>query len=320
LEHIFITGGAGFIGQALSKRFLARGWKVTIFDSLMRNAMQYFNDSPAQGDLQFIQGDVRDLAAVKSAIDGATLVFHLAAIAGVSKYFKIPAEVMEINVIGTYNVLEAAKNQKTIKAFFDFSTSEIYGSNCFHAREDGDVKMESMFAKRWTYATSKIASEKFGMAYHWQYGVPFIGIRPFNVYGPGQIGEGVISYFLNNCIRGETIRITGDGSQCRTYCYIEDFADGIDVLLDNIDCAIGTSFNIGRSDEMMSILTLAQLARDISGKDIAIEFVEHQGDDVLVRSPSVKKLKALGFNPKIDLREGLSRTYKWYLEHNVALD
>ncbi len=320
MEHIFITGGAGFIGQALSKRFLARGWKVTIFDSLMRNAMQYFNDSPAQGDLQFIQGDVRDLAAVKSAIDGATLVFHLAAIAGVSKYFKIPAEVMEINVIGTYNVLEAAKNQKTIKAFFDFSTSEIYGSNCFHAREDGDVKMESMFAKRWTYATSKIASEKFGMAYHWQYGVPFIGIRPFNVYGPGQIGEGVISYFLNNCIRGETIRITGDGSQCRTYCYIEDFADGIDVLLDNIDCAIGTSFNIGRSDEMMSILTLAQLARDISGKDIAIEFVEHQGDDVLVRSPSVKKLKALGFNPKIDLREGLSRTYKWYLEHNVALD
>jgi UDP-glucose 4-epimerase len=320
LEHIFITGGAGFIGQALAMRFLARGWKVTIFDSLMRNAMQYFNDSPDQGDLQFIQGDVRDLAAVKSAIDGATLVFHLAAIAGVSKYFRIPAEVMEINVIGSYNVLEAAKNQNAVKAFFDFSTSEIYGSNCFHAREDGDVKMESMFAKRWTYATSKIASEKFGMAYYWQYGLPFIGIRPFNVYGPGQIGEGVISYFLNNCIRGETIRITGDGSQCRTYCYIEDFVHGIDVLLGNMDSAIGTSFNIGRSDEMMSILTLAQLARDISGKDIAIEFVEHQGDDVLVRSPSVKKLKALGFNPKIDLREGLSRTYQWYLEHNVALD
>jgi len=320
LEHVFITGGAGFIGQALAKRFLARGWKVTVFDSLMRNAMQYFNDSPAQGDLQFIQGDVRDLAAVKSAIDGATLVFHLAAIAGVSKYFRIPAEVMEINVIGTYNVLEAAKARTTIKAFFDFSTSEIYGSNCFHAREDGDVKMESMFAKRWTYATSKIASEKFGMAYHWQYGLPFIGIRPFNVYGPGQIGEGVISYFLNNCIRGETIRITGDGSQCRTYCYIEDFADGIEVILNNLGSAIGTSFNIGRSDEMMSVLTLAQLSREVSGKEVAIEFIDHQGDDVLVRSPSVKKLNALGFKPKIDLREGLSRTYKWYLEHNVALD
>ena len=320
MEHVFITGGAGFIGQALVKRFLRRGWKVTIFDSLMRNAMQYFKDSPAQHGLQFIQGDVRDLAAVKSAIDGATLVFHLAAIAGVSKYFSIPAEVMEINVIGTYNVLEAAKGRTSLKALFDFSTSEIYGSNCFHAREDGDVKMESMFAKRWTYATSKIASEKFGMAYHWQYGLPFIGIRPFNVYGPGQIGEGVISYFLNNCIRGETIRITGDGSQCRTYCYIEDFADGIDVLLNNLGSAIGTSFNIGRSDEMMSVLTLAQLSRDISGKDISIEFIDHQGDDVLVRSPSVKKLNALGFKPKIDLREGLSRTYQWYLEHNVALD
>lgn len=320
MEHVFITGGAGFIGQALTKRFLERGWRVTIFDSLMRNAMQYFDEPQAAGRLNIIQGDVRDLTALKAAVGDATLVFHLAAIAGVSKYFRIPAEVMEINVIGTYNVLEAVKGKPAVKGLFDFSTSEIYGSNCFHAREDGDVKMENMFAKRWTYATSKIASEKFGMAYHWQHGVPFIGVRPFNVYGPGQVGEGVISYFLNNCIRGEPIRITGDGSQCRTYCYIDDFADGIDVLLAHLHQAIGTSFNIGRADEMMSITMLAQLARDISGATVPIEFIDHQGDDVMVRSPSVAKLKALGFKPSIDLREGLTRTYRWYSEHKVALD
>lgn len=320
MEHVLITGGAGFIGQALTKRFLARGWRVTIFDSLMRNAMQYFDEPQAAGRLNIIQGDVRDLPALKAAVGDATLVFHLAAIAGVSKYFRIPAEVMEINVIGTYNVLEAVKGKATVKGLFDFSTSEIYGSNCFHAREDGDVKMENMFAKRWTYATSKIASEKFGMAYHWQHGVPFIGVRPFNVYGPGQVGEGVISYFLNNCIRGEPIRITGDGSQCRTYCYIDDFADGIDVLLEHLDQAIGTSFNIGRADEMMSITMLAQLARDISGANVPIEFIDHQGDDVMVRSPSVAKLKALGFKPRVDLREGLTHTYRWYSEHKVALD
>lgn len=320
MEHVFITGGAGFIGQELTKRFLARGWRVTVFDSLMRNAMQYFDEPQAAGRLNIIQGDVRDLPALKAAVGDATLVFHLAAIAGVSKYFRIPAEVMEINVIGTYNVLEAVKGRAGVKGLFDFSTSEIYGSNCFHAREDGDVKMENMFAKRWTYATSKIASEKFGMAYHWQHGVPFIGVRPFNVYGPGQVGEGVISYFLNNCIRGEPIRITGDGSQCRTYCYIDDFADGIDVLLEHLDQAIGTSFNIGRADEMMSITMLAQLAREISGAKVPIEFIDHQGDDVMVRSPSVAKLKALGFKPQIDLREGLTRTFRWYSEHKVALD
>ena len=320
MEHVFITGGAGFIGQALAKRFAARGWHVTVFDSLMRNAMQYFDSASVSDNLTVIQGDVRDLASLKAAVGDATLVFHLAAIAGVSKYFRIPAEVMEINVIGTYNVLEAVKGRKSVKALFDFSTSEIYGSNCFHAREDGDVKMENMFAKRWTYATSKIASEKFGMAYHWQHGVPFIGVRPFNVYGPGQVGEGVISYFLNNCIRGEPIRITGDGSQCRTYCYIDDFADGIDVLLEHHEKAVGTSFNIGRADEMMSITTLAQLAREITGANVPIEFIEHQGDDVMVRSPSVAKLKALGYKPRIDLREGLTHTYLWYREHKVALD
>lgn len=320
MEHVFITGGAGFIGQALTKRFIARGWRVTVFDSLMRNAMQYFDDINAPERLIVIKGDVRDLASLKAAVGDATLVFHLAAIAGVSKYFRIPAEVMEINVIGTYNILEAVKGKTAVKALFDFSTSEIYGSNCFHAREDGDVKMENMFAKRWTYATSKMASEKFGMAYHWQHGVPFIGVRPFNVYGPGQVGEGVISYFLNNCLRGEPIRITGDGSQCRTYCYIDDFADGIDVLLNHLDKAIGTSFNIGRADEMMSISMLAQLAREISGAQAPIEFVDHQGDDVMVRSPSVAKLKALGFRPKVDLREGLTRTLDWYRGREVTLD
>jgi nucleoside-diphosphate-sugar epimerase len=320
LEHVLITGGAGFIGQALTKRFLALGWRVTVFDSLLRNAMQYFERTDGTDNLKLIQGDVRDLPSLREAIEDATLVFHLAAIAGVSKYFRIPAEVMEINVIGTYNLLEASKGQKKIKAVLDFSTSEIYGSNCFHASEDGDVKMENIFAKRWTYATSKIASEKFGMAYYWQHGVPFVGIRPFNVYGPGQIGEGVISYFLNNCVRDEPIRITGDGSQCRTYCYIDDFADGIQILLENLEAAIGTSFNIGRPDEMMSVATLAKLALEVSGKNIPIQFVDHQGDDVLVRSPNISKIKALGFKPKTDLREGLSHTYKWYLEHKVSLD
>ncbi|MCW5682821.1 MAG: SDR family NAD(P)-dependent oxidoreductase [Pseudolabrys sp.] len=319
-ENVFLTGGAGFIGTALARHFLDRGARVTIFDVYVRDAMHYFPEIAAHPNLRRIKGDVRDLAALKEAVGDATLVFHLAAIAGVSKYFRIPAEVMEINVLGTYNVLEAIKDNRNVRAFFDFSTSEIYGSNCFGAREDGDVKMENIFAKRWTYATSKMASEKFGMAYYWQYGVPFVGVRPFNVYGPGQVGEGVISYFLNACLKQETIKITGDGSQCRTYCYVDDFVDGIRVLVDNVDKAIGTSFNIGRSTEMYSVLSLAQLVQEIAGMPQSVEYVQHAGDDVMVRSPSVAKLTALGYKPKIDLREGLTRTLDWYRTHQVTLD
>ncbi|MBX3551385.1 MAG: SDR family NAD(P)-dependent oxidoreductase [Pseudolabrys sp.] len=319
-ENVFLTGGAGFIGTALARHFLDRGARVTIFDVYVRDAMHYFPEIAAHPNLRRIKGDVRDLAALKEAVGDATLVFHLAAIAGVSKYFRIPAEVMEINVLGTYNVLEAIKDNRNVRAFFDFSTSEIYGSNCFGAREDGDVKMENIFAKRWTYATSKMASEKFGMAYYWQYGVPFVGVRPFNVYGPGQVGEGVISYFLNACLKQETIKITGDGSQCRTYCYVDDFVDGIRVLVDNVDKAIGTSFNIGRSTEMYSVLSLAQLVQEIAGVPQSVEYVQHAGDDVMVRSPSVAKLTALGYKPKIDLREGLTRTLDWYRTHQVTLD
>lgn len=319
-ESVFLTGGAGFIGAALARYFLDKGCKVTVFDVFVRNALQYFPEIKGHPDLHMVKGDVRDLQAIKNALGDATLVFHLAAIAGVSKYFRIPAEVMEINVIGTYNVLEAIKDNKSIKAFFDFSTSEIYGSDCFNAREDGDVKMENIFAKRWTYATSKIASEKFCMSYYWQFSVPFIGIRPFNIYGPGQVGEGVISYFLNNCIKNETIKVTGDGAQSRTYCYITDFISGIDLILNHLETAVGTSYNIGRSTEIFSVYSLAQLAIDVTGAKCGIEFVTHQGDDVMVRSPNIDRMKGIGFVPKVDLREGLKLTYDWYKSHRVALD
>lgn len=319
-DSVLLTGGAGFIGTALARRFLSKGLPVTVFDVFMRDALQYFPEVANHPNLRRIEGDVRDLTAVKSAIGDATLVFHLAAIAGVRKYFRIPAEVMEINVVGTYNLLESIKGNRRVRAFFDFSTSEIYGSDCFGASEDSDVKMENISAKRWTYATSKIASEKFGMAFYWQYGVPFIGIRPFNVYGPGQVGEGVISYFLNNCLRNETIKVTGDGSQSRTYCYIDDFLDGIELLRENLDQAVGTSFNIGCASEILSVLSLAQLAQELAAVSPGIEFVDHAGDDVMVRSPSINKIKALGFNPKIGLREGLRLTLEWYRSHQVALD
>ena len=111
-DSVFLTGGAGFIGTALARHFLEQGARVTVFDVFVRDAMQYFPEVAKHPNLRLVKGDVRDLVAVKAAIGDASLVFHLAAIAGVSKYFRIPAEVMEINVIGTYNVLEAIKDNR----------------------------------------------------------------------------------------------------------------------------------------------------------------------------------------------------------------
>jgi nucleoside-diphosphate-sugar epimerase len=319
-QTIFITGGAGFIGTALSRYFLAHKNRVIAYDLMVRNSLQYFPEIAAHPNFELIEGDIRDPDHLKESIRDAAYVFHLAAIAGVSKYFKIPAEVLEVNIVGTYNILEAIKNNQNIRAFIDFSTSEIYGSNCFNAHEDGDVKMENLAEKRWTYATSKMASEKFGMSYFWQYNVPFIGVRPFNIYGPGQVGEGVISYFLNSAIQKKPISITGDGGQCRTFCYIEDFIRGIEILLNHRETAIGQSYNIGRADEIISIAGVADLIRELANPDQEIAFVKHQGEDVMVRSPNIDKLKALGYAPEVKLREGLMRTCNWYRTHQIMLD
>lgn len=319
-ETILITGGAGFIGCALARKFLDEGHCVKLYDSFMRDSLQYYPGVKEHENLEVIQADIRDKQAVSDAIGDTTIVFHLAAIAGVSKYFTIPVEVMEVNILGTYNMLEAAKNNPSIKAFFDFSTSEIYGSNCFLAEEHGDIKAENLFAKRWTYAASKVASEKLGLAYYWQHKVPFIGIRPFNIYGPGQVGEGVISYFINSLLNGKGITITDTGTQSRTYCYIDDFIHGIDVLLKNLDAAIGTSFNIGQEDGIISVKDLAKLVCRTLNTEIEFQYVPHAGDDVMVRSPSVAKLKKLGYSPQIDLEQGLQKTCDWYQQMTVKLD
>lgn len=318
-EVVFITGGAGFIGTSLTRRLLDKN-RVIIYDSFLRNTLQYYPEIRRSKNLVLVEGDIRDKERIKNSLHDSTIVFHLAAIAGVSKYFSIPAEVMETNIIGTYNVLEAVEGNTNIGALFDFSTSEIYGSNCFKANEAGDVRMENLSEKRWTYATSKIASEKLCLSYFWQHGVPFIGIRPFNIYGPGQVGEGVISYFLNNARRNQPIRITGDGGQARTYCYIDDFLDGLAILLTNLPGVIGESYNIGTFTELATIYGLSKLVREVTGCSSSIEFIPHQGEDVMVRSPNITKMQKLGYEPKVGLKEGLRRTYDWYCSSRITLD
>ena len=269
-----------------------------------------------------IQGDIRDRILLEKTVNefDPDYVFHLAAIAGVSKYFSNPVDVLDVNISGTFNLLESLKSRPAVKAVFDFSTSEIYGSECYLAKEDGHVKMENLFEKRWTYATSKIASEKIGLAYFWQYGLPFIGVRPFNVYGPGQVGEGVISYLLNNVIEGREVKITGDGVQSRTFCFIDDFLDGLAILLENLPAVVGSAFNIGTNTDIVTMNKLVSVIEEVAGVQIPVRYVPHKGEDVMVRSPSLAKITALGYKPAVGLKEGIARTLQWYQKHRVHLD
>lgn len=317
-QTIFLTGGRGFIGTHLVRRFLARGNRVTIFDSGHRDSLRYAGLEGANG-LTVIPGDVTDRLALEQALGNQSYVLHLAAIAGVSLYFKRPLQTMEVNYEGTRNVLSCLKDKPGLRLFVGFSTSEIYGPDASQVREEDRTCQGSTADRRWVYAISKLASEKLGYAYFWEHGVPICYLRPFNVYGPGQVGEGAISLFIYQALRGMPLRITGDGSQVRAFCYIDDFCDGVDACLSRADRVRAQSFNIGNPAEPVTIRELAEKIVKLTGSASPIEFVSHEGEDVRYRRPSIEKAaRELGYKPNWSLEDGLRATIDWFRVINPA--
>lgn len=315
-ETIFMTGGRGFIGTHLVRRFLSRGNRVTIFDNGHRDSLRYSGLDGTPG-LTVVSGDVLDRAALERAIESPTYVLHLAAIAGVSSYFKRPLKTMEVNFVGTQNVLSCLKDKPGLRLFVGFSTSEIYGPEARSVREEDPTSQGNMADRRWVYAISKLAAEKLGYAYFWEHGLPICYVRPFNVYGPGQVGEGAASLFIYRALRGLPLQITGDGSQVRAFCYVEDFCDAVETCLVRADEVVGTSFNIGNPSEPVTMRELAEKIIKLTGSASTIEFVPHEGEDVRYRSPSIEKAaRALGYKPHWSLEDSLCSTIEWFRKAN----
>ncbi len=171
--------------------------------------------------------------------------------------------------------------------------------------------------RRWVYAISKLASEKLAYAYLWDHGLAICYVRPFNVYGPGQVGEGAISTFIYRALRGLPLRVTGDGYQIRAFCYIDDCCDAIDACLAKAGAVRGESFNIGNPSQPVTILELANRILQLTGSSSRIEFVSHAGTDVSYRCPSIEKAsRYLGFVPRRSLDEGLRETIEWFRAAN----
>lgn len=309
-QRIFITGGAGFIGTTLAAR-LADHNKLVIYDNLSRNSLK---DSPINGhaNLELVQGDILDFPALRKAMTNCDLVVHCAAIAGIDTVIKRPVNTMRVNMIGSANVLEAAAQLSKCQRVVCFSTSEVFGSQAFRSAETDATVIGQVGEARWTYAVSKLAEEHLAIAYHKELGLPTTVVRPFNVYGPGQVGEGALRIFVQQALRNETIQIHGDGTQIRAWCFVDDMVEGVMLALEH-PRAVGESFNIGNQRAVTTIYGLASTVIRVLGSRSRIEFIRKDYADIELRVPSVGKARDLiGFEAKIDLDEGIDRTAAYY--------
>lgn len=312
-KRIFITGGVGFIGSRLVKELCSEN-QIWIYDNFSRNALQYTNLIENK-NVKVIEGDILNESLLEKTVCEfkPNIVLHLAAIAGITTVTLKPVYTMKVNMIGSYNLFEALlKVQDELYQIIDFSTSEIFGSYAYKLGEEAGSRIASVGEARWTYSTSKLAAEHLAHAYFTQYNLPITTVRPFNIYGPGQVGEGAIHQFVIRALNNEEMQIHGDGDQIRSWCYVDDFIDCIKLILDNPK-SIGEAFNIGNPRGTITIAMLAYMIKNISQSLSEIVYVPKNYTDVELRVPSIEKAKKmLGYTPKVNLEEGLANTIKWY--------
>ena len=316
-KTIFITGGAGFIASTLIAR-LAEQNRIVVYDNYTRNTLRGtpYDKHP---NVTQVEGDVLDFELLLSRMHGAQVVVHAAAIAGIESTLRNPVTTMRVNMIGTANALEAAHQVGGVERFLEFSTSEVFGSQAFKVNEGSQTVTGAVGEARWTYAVSKLAGEHLAHAYFKQYGLPAVTLRPFNVYGPGQTGEGALSIFIRKALKGEDLLIFGDGSQIRAWCFVDDMVNGVMCALEHPN-AIGESFNIGNARAVTTIYGLAEAVCRVVGSKSRIVFRPALSADIELRIPNVDKaLERIGFAAAVDIDEGLRRTVQWIAANEHAL-
>ena len=309
-KTIFITGGAGFIGSTILGRLVDHN-QVIVYDNLTRNSLKdrHFRNHK---NLKLINGDVLDYESLARAMANSNIIVHCAAIAGIDTVIKKPVNTMRVNMIGSANVLKFASHLPRCDRVVCFSTSEVFGQYAFRSTETDNTVMGKVGEARWTYAVSKLAEEHLAISYYKEMGLPTAVVRPFNIYGPGQVGEGAMSIFIQRALKNETIEIHGDGTQIRAWCYIDDMVEGTLLAMEHPK-AVGESFNIGNQ---AAVITMYGLAKDVIrtiGSKSKIVFSGRSTVDVEIRIPAVKKARELlGFDAKVELEDGIIRTAEYY--------
>jgi dTDP-glucose 4,6-dehydratase len=302
VARIVVTGGAGFLGSHLGDRLLDRGDEVIAIDNLVTGAVANIEHNFGRPGFTFVEHDVSRFIWVPGPVDA---VLHFASPASPKDYLEMPIQTLKVGSLGTHNCLGLAK-EKGAK-FFIASTSEVYGDPQVHPQTEEYWGHVNPVGPRGVYDEAKRFAEAITMAYHTHHGLDVRIVRIFNTYGPRMRPRDgrVVSNFVMQALRGEPITIYGDGSQTRSFCYVDDEIAGFLALLDSDQ--IGP-INIGNPGEF-TILELAEMVIELAGSSSEIVHEPLPVDDPMQRKPDITKARELlGWEPAIDLLEGLTRT------------
>jgi dTDP-glucose 4,6-dehydratase len=301
-----VTGGAGFLGSHLCRELGRRGWEVVAVDNLLTGRRQNVEDLLERGGFELVEHDVVTSLPVDGAVDA---VLHFASPASPPEYLAHPIETLEVGSIGTRHALELARQRGA--RFLLASTSEVYGDPLVHPQPESYWGNVNSVGPRAVYDEAKRYAEALTMTYHRVHDLDVKIARIFNTYGDSLAsGDGrVVSNFLTQALDGKPLTVYGDGTQTRSFCYVDDELRGLLALLDSD--WVGP-MNIGNPDEF-TVLELAEMMLEVTGSESEITFEELPVDDPVRRRPDISlAARVLGWRPEIDLREGLARTYDWY--------
>jgi dTDP-glucose 4,6-dehydratase len=306
MKRVLITGGAGFLGSHLCDRFIKEGCHVIAMDNLITGSMSNIEHLMPLKNFEFYHHDVSKYIHVPGELD---YILHFASPASPIDYLKIPIPTLKVGSLGTHNCLglALAKGARMIIA----STSEVYGDPMVHPQTEDYWGNVNPVGPRGVYDEAKRFQEAMTMAYHTFHGVETRIVRIFNTYGPRmRLNDGrALPAFIGQALRGEDITIFGDGSQTRSFCYVDDLVEGIyRLLLSDHEQPV----NIGNPDEI-SILDFAQEIIDLTGTDQKVVFLDLPKDDPKQRKPDITKAKEiLGWEPTVNRSEGLKITYEYF--------
>ncbi|MCQ4333846.1 SDR family oxidoreductase [Natronomonas sp. F2-12] len=316
--RILVTGGAGFIGGHLAERFVRDGHDVTVLDNfdpfydtrIKDHTVEICRDraEAGEGTYRLVEGDVRDAELVAELIDDVEFVYHQAAQAGVRPSVEDPRTYDAVNVDGTLNVLDAARDTG-IERVVLASSSSVYGKPQYLPYDEAHPTTPVS-----PYGASKLSAERYACAYSEVYDLPAVALRYFTVYGPRMRPNMAISNFVSRCLNDEPPVVYGDGTQTRDFTYIDDVV-GANVTLLSADAADGAALNIGSTDNI-EILTLAEEIRDQLAPELELEFAErHDADAEHTHADSSKARELLGYEPTRTIREGVAEFVEWYREN-----
>ncbi|MBN94065.1 MAG: epimerase [Deltaproteobacteria bacterium] len=310
---VLVTGGRGFLGSHLAIRLASlapAGCEVVVVDNGTRDCLPSIAPTPP-ANVRLLEGDIREPESWLPDVGAPSVVLHCAALAGVSTYYRDPFSVMEVNGLGTARLLAALEEQLP-SLFVHLSTSEVYGMDASGAHEGRSTSIGPVPDPRWTYGASKLFGEHLLFAFARKTGLPSVVVRPFNVYGPGQLGEGAIRNFAERAVQGDDLLVTGDGSAIRSWVYVDDLVEAV-LALAATPSSWGASYNVGNPDSQISTAQLARLILDESGGPGALVFEPHPGQEIQNRWPSIDAIRAAtGWEPRVALAEGVARTVQFW--------